>query len=221
MRVLIVEDDPVLADGLQVGLGLHGFEADAVGTLEDARAALRGGGFAAVVLDWMLPDGSGLEILPLIRRAAPAPAVILLTARDTIRDRIEGLDAGADDYLGKPFDLDELAARVRAVIRRAAGRAAPRMEWRGLVLDPAHRTVSRDGADVPVSRREFAVLHALMERPGAVLSRAQIEDRLYGWDAEVESNAVEVHIHNLRAKLGKDVVETLRGVGYRIGGGGA
>nr|WP_295106035.1 response regulator transcription factor [uncultured Caulobacter sp.] len=217
MRILVVEDDPVLMNGLQVGLGLHGFMADAAATLEEARAALRTGVFSAVVLDWMLPDGSGLDLLPDIRACEPAPSVILLTARDTVSDRIEGLDAGADDYLGKPFDLDELAARVRAIARRSTGRSSPHLTWNDLVLDPAQRCVSKDGVDVPVSRREFAVLHALMERPGAVLSRVQIEDRLYGWDTEVESNAVEVHIHRLRAKLGRSVVETLRGVGYRLG----
>lgn len=217
MRILIVEDDPVLRNGLQVGLGLHGLVAEAAESMEEARAALTAATFSVVVLDWMLPDGSGLDLLPQIRACDPAPPVIMLTARDTVGDRIEGLDAGADDYLGKPFDLDELAARIRAVVRRAAGRPNPQLEWCGLVLDPAHRSVSLDGMDVPVSRREFALLHALMERPGTVLSRAQLEDRLYGWDVEVESNAVEVHIHKLRAKLGRSIVETLRGVGYRLG----
>lgn len=217
MRILIVEDDPVLRNGLQVGLGLHGFVAEAVESLDEARAALAAAAFSVVVLDWMLPDGSGLDLLPQVRACDPSPPVILLTARDTVLDRIEGLDAGADDYLGKPFDLDELAARIRAVARRPAGRATPRLGLQGLVLDPAQRSVSLDGANVPISRREFALLHALMERPGTVLSRAQLEDRLYGWDFEVESNAVEVHIHNLRAKLGRSIIETLRGVGYRLG----
>jgi len=217
MRILIVEDDPVLRNGLQVGLGLHGFVAESAADLDEARAALAAASFSVVVLDWMLPDGSGLDLLPQIRACTPSPPVILLTARDTVADRIEGLDAGADDYLGKPFDLDELAARIRAVSRRAAGRTSPLLEWDGLVLDPAQRSVSLQGVDVPVSRREFAILHALMERPGTVLSRVQLEDRLYGWDMEVESNAVEVHIHKLRAKLGRTIIETLRGVGYRLG----
>lgn len=217
MRILIVEDDPVLRNGLQVGLGLHGFVAESAADLDEARAALAAAAFSVVVLDWMLPDGSGLDLLPQIRACAPSPPVILLTARDTVADRIEGLDAGADDYLGKPFDLDELAARIRAVSRRAAGRTTPLLESDGLVLDPAQRSVSLQGVDVPVSRREFAILHALMERPGTVLSRVQLEDRLYGWDMEVESNAVEVHIHKLRAKLGRTIIETLRGVGYRLG----
>jgi two-component system response regulator QseB len=217
MRILVVEDDSVLMNALQVGLQMHGFVADAVADLESARAAIDTTEFSVIVLDWMLPDGDGLELLPRVRACEPSPPVILLTARDTVADRIQGLDAGADDYLGKPFDLDELAARLRAISRRAGGRAEPQLRWGELVLDPARRSLSRQGADVPLSRREFAVLHALMERPGAVLSRAQIEDRLYGWNAEVESNAVEVYIHKLRAKLGKGVVETLRGVGYRLG----
>lgn len=217
MRILIVEDDPVLRNGLQVGLGLHGFVAESAADLDEARAALAAAAFSVVVLDWMLPDGSGLDLLPQIRACDPPPPVILLTARDAVADRIEGLDAGADDYLGKPFDLDELAARIRAVSRRAAGRTTPLLESDGLVLDPAQRSVSLQGVEVPVSRREFAILHALMERPGTVLSRVQLEDRLYGWDVEVESNAVEVHIHKLRAKLGRTIIETLRGVGYRLG----
>lgn len=217
MRILVVEDDPVLMNALQVGLSLHGFVTEVAEDLESARAALSAGDFSVVLLDWMLPDGTGLDLLPQVRACESATPVILLTARDTVADRVTGLDAGADDYVGKPFDLDELAARVRAVARRASGRGEPLLRSGGLVLDPARRTVSVDEIDVPLSRREFAVLHALMERPGAVLSRSQLEERLYGWDGDVESNAVEVHIHNLRAKLGKGVVETLRGVGYRIG----
>jgi len=216
MRVLVVEDDEVLMDGLQVGLGLAGFTVETVATCADASAALRAAAFDAVVLDLMLPDGSGLDVLAEARaRQLPTP-VLLLTARDSVPDRIAGLDAGADDYLGKPFDLDEVAARLRALIRRAAGRATASVQWRDVMLDPAAMTVSRAGDAVRLSRREFAILHALIDRPGQVLSKSQLEERLYGWQEEIGSNAIEVHIHNLRAKLGAGVIETVRGVGYRL-----
>lgn len=216
MRLLIVEDDPVLSDGLRVGLGLSGFTADTVGTLADARAALRDSDFAGVVLDVMLPDGTGTTLLAEMRAAGETLPVLLLTARDQVRDRIEGLDAGADDYLGKPFDLDELAARLRAMLRRHQGRASALLRWNGIDLDPAALTATRDGVALRLSRREFAVLHALVEHPGRILSRAQLEERLYGWQEDVESNTVEVHVHNLRAKLGRAVIQTVRGVGYRV-----
>lgn len=218
MRLLIVGDDPVLSDGLRVGLGLSGFTADAVGTLADARAALRDSDFAGVVLDVMLPDGLGTDLLAQMRAAGQTLPVLLLTARDRVRDRVEGLDAGADDHLGKPFDLDELAARLRAMLRRHQGRARPLLHWNGVDLDPAALTATRDGAALRLSRREFAILHALVEHPGRILSRAQLEERLYGWQEDVESNAVEVHVHHLRAKLGREVIQTVRGVGYRAAG---
>ena len=218
MRLLIVEDDPVLADGLRVGLGLSGFTVDAVGTLADARAALRDSDFAGVVLDVMLPDGLGTGLLADLRAAGETLPVLLLTARDRVRDRIDGLDAGADDYLGKPFDLDELAARLRAMLRRDQGRASAVLHWNGIDLDPAALTATRDGITLQLSRREFAILNALAEYPGRILSRAQLEDRLYGWQEDVESNTVEVHVHNLRAKLGRAVIQTVRGVGYRVAG---
>lgn len=216
MRLLIVEDDPILSDGLSVGLGLSGFTCDAVGTLADARAALKDHEFSAVVLDIMLPDGAGTDLLAQLRAAGNRLPVLLLTARDRVRDRVEGLDAGADDYLGKPCDLDELAARLRAMMRRGQGRATATIGWRDLVLDPAAMTVTRGPDVLRLSRREFAILHALVDRPGRILSRAQLEERLYGWQEDVESNAVEVHIHHLRAKLGRDAIQTVRGVGYRV-----
>lgn len=216
MRVLIVEDDPILADGLAVGLELAGSTVDAVGTCADARAALEVAEFDAVVLDVMLPDGSGLDLLKKLRAAGNRTPILLLTALDDVKNRIDGLDTGADDYLGKPFDLDELAARVRAVARRAEGRAAPCMNSGGIVLDPARLAVLVDGEPVNLSRREFAVLSTLMEGPGAIRSKTEIEDRLYGWQEEVESNAIEVHIHNLRAKIGREAIETVRGLGYRM-----
>ncbi len=216
MRVLVVEDDAVLLNGLQVGLGLAGFTVEAVSTCADASVALETSEFDAIVLDLMLPDGSGLDILGALRRRQSRIPVLLLTARDSVPDRIAGLDAGADDYLGKPFDLDEVAARLRALSRRAGGHAAATLHWRDVVLDPASMSVSRGGEPIRLSRREFSILRALIDRPGQILSRSQLEERLYGWQEEIESNAVEVHIHNLRAKLGPGIVETVRGVGYRL-----
>jgi DNA-binding response OmpR family regulator len=216
MRILVVEDDSILADGLRVGLGMAGFTADVVGCLEDARAALAGNDYTALVLDLMLPDGSGLELLRELRSRRAGLPVLLLTARDQVQDRVAGLDAGADDYLGKPFDFDELAARLRALARRAEGRASGHITHDGLELDPGAHTAAINGRPLKLSRREFSVLQALAERPGRVLAKSDLEDRLYGWDEEVESNAVEVHIHHLRAKLGRDFIETLRGIGYRL-----
>ncbi|RJG51994.1 response regulator [Sphingobium terrigena] len=214
MRILLVEDDDILRDGIVVGLGLEGFEVDAVACLADARAAI--GDHAGVVLDIGLPDGSGLDLLAEWRRAGVEIPVLLLTARDMVADRVEGLDRGADDYLGKPFDLTELSARLRAIMRRASGRASGDLELGALIISEARRSVALDGEEIAVSRREFAILHALAERPGHVLSRSQLEDRIYGWQEEIESNAVEVHIHKLRAKLGRSRIETVRGEGYRI-----
>jgi two-component system response regulator QseB len=217
MRVLIVEDDAVLQDGLRVGLAIGGFNADAVESCEEADAVLQNHEFDALVLDLMLPDGSGIDVLKALRARRDMTPVLLLTARDQVADRISGLDAGADDYLGKPFDLDEVAARLRALIRRAAGRPGSLLEWRGLILDPATQKVTRDGTLVRLSRREYAILQTFMAHPGQILSRSQIEDRLYGWQEEVESNAVEVHIHHLRNKLGPGLIQTVRGIGYRLG----
>lgn len=216
MRILVLEDDPVLADGLRVGLRLAGWTVDAVATCADAHAALAAARFDAIVLDLMLPDGSGLDVLAEMRGAGDTTPVVLLTALDEISDRIKGLDAGADDYLGKPFDLDELAARIRAVARRKDGRAAPTLDVAGIMLDPAGLRAMVDDKEIPLSRREFAVLSALMERPGIIRSRSELEDRLYGWQDEIESNAVEVHIHNLRTKVGRSRIETVRGLGYRL-----
>lgn len=216
MRVLVVEDDPILRDGIKVGLGLLGATVDEVETCADSRAAMAATRFDAVVLDLMLPDGSGLDVLREMRAAGDRTPVLLLTALDEVGDRIRGLDSGADDYLGKPFDLGELAARVRAIARRGAGRAAPLLRAGEITLDPAGLSVMAGGRAVELSRREFAVLSALMERPGMVKSRGEIEDRLYGWQEEIESNAVEVYVHNLRAKLGREAIETVRGLGYRM-----
>jgi len=216
MRILLVEDDPVLADGVRAGLILAGLTVDSVATCADAHAALSACQFDAVVLDLMLPDGSGLGVLAALRARQDITPVLLLTALDETLDRIRGLDAGADDYLGKPFDLDELAARLRALARRGGGRASSLMRHGAVEIDPATLAVSLDGAPVPVSRREFTVLSLLMERPGVIRSKNELEERLYGWQEEVESNTVEVYVHNLRAKLGRNLIETVRGVGYRM-----
>jgi len=217
MRILVVEDDEMLVDGLRTGLGLAGLTVDAVSTCADAEDALKSNAFDAVVLDRMLPDGSGLDVLARARRAGDRTPVILLTALNDSADRVNGLDAGGDDYLGKPFDLDELAARIRSVARRAAGRAAATLSWGDLTLRPAENSAFQGGLRVNLSRREFAVLSGLMERPETIKSRAELEERLYGWNEEVESNAVEVHIHHLRAKLGRETIATVRGLGYRMG----
>ncbi|MGD0635312.1 MAG: response regulator [Beijerinckiaceae bacterium] len=216
MRILVVEDDPILLDGLTTGLTLHGMAADGVDTCEDAYAALATTTFSAIVLDLMLPDGSGIDVLRHLRLRNDATPVLLLTARDAVEDRVKGLDEGADDYLGKPFDLEEVAARLRALDRRAQGRASPKLVFQSLVLDPGSLEVTLNDKPVHLSRREFGVLRALMLRPGIVCSRSQLEDQLYGWQEEVGSNAVEVHIHNLRAKIGRRYIQTLRGLGYRI-----
>jgi DNA-binding response OmpR family regulator len=216
MRILVVEDDPVLSDGLRAGLGMFGATLDVVETCADGRAALASSEFDALVLDLMLPDGSGLDLLTHIRERGDRTPVLLLTALDEIADRIKGLDAGADDYLGKPFDLDELRARLRAISRRQNGRASPLLSCNGIVVDPASMSAVAHGQKVSLSRREFAVLQALMERPGVLRSKDALEARLYGWQEEVESNTVEVHIHKLRAKLGRQNIETVRGLGYRM-----
>ncbi|WPE23104.1 response regulator transcription factor [Shinella zoogloeoides] len=217
MRILVVEDDAVLLDGLKVGLGLSGFTVDTVATLADATEALAADRFDAVVLDRMLPDGSGLEVLACLRERGDRTPVLLLTAKDETADRIDGLDAGADDYLGKPFDLDEVAARLRAITRRSEGRARPELRCGTIVLDPAGMAARKAGEPVPLSRREFSILRALMESPGMIHSKQALEQRLYGWQEDVESNTVEVHVHKLRAKLGAASIETIRGVGYRMG----
>ncbi|MCS0505195.1 response regulator [Ancylobacter mangrovi] len=216
MRILVVEDDPVLMNGLKAGLRLSGATVDGVETCADAEAALRADRFDAVVLDVMLPDGSGFDVLGRLRGQGNVTPVLMLTALDEARDRVHGLDAGADDYLGKPFDLDELAARMRAIARRGRGRAQAVLRFGDMVLDPAALSATVEGTPVALSRREFAVLAVLMERPEVIRSKGEIEQQLYGWQEEVESNAVEVHIHNLRGKIGRDTIETVRGLGYRM-----
>ena len=216
MRVLLVEDDRMIAQGLQTALRQDGYTVEWMGDGRSAAAALHASRFDLVLLDLGLPERDGLEVLRELRRRGDATPVIILTARDDMEDRIQGLDAGADDYIVKPFDLDEVAARMRSVLRRAAGRGDPSIRHRGITLDPVSHAVERDGEAVALSAHEFSVLEALLQRPGSVLSRAQLEDRLYGWSAGIESNAIEVYVHGLRRKLGNDAIRTLRGVGYFV-----
>jgi DNA-binding response OmpR family regulator len=216
MRVLLVEDDAMIGEAVHAGLRREGLTVDWVRDGESAESALRSGSFDAVVLDLGLPRKSGLQVLKDLRGRKQALPVLILTARDTVTDKVQGLDAGADDYLVKPFDLAELSARLRALARRKAGRAEAVIEHAGVSLDTTTRRVMRAGRDIALSAREYALLQALMERPGAILSRVQLEERLYGWGEEIESNAVEVHIHGLRKKLGADFIRNVRGLGYRV-----
>ena len=217
MRILLVEDDLMIGDSLREGLRGEGFTVDWVQDGLSAERALETTDYALVLLDLGLPRKDGLTVLGGWRRRGLTMPVLILTARDAVRDRVKGLDSGADDYLVKPFDLTELLARMRALLRRQAGRARDLIEIGALRLDPAAHTLEYRGQPVALSAREFALLRALMEQPGVVLSREQLEDRLYGWGEEVESNAVEVHVHNLRRKLSPSVIRTVRGVGYRLG----
>ena len=216
MRILLAEDDTLLGDGLRAGLRLAGFQVDWVRDGLAAERELRAQAYAAAVLDLGLPGMDGMDVLASVRRAGVTLPVLVLTARDAVPDRIRGLDTGADDYVVKPVDLDELAARLRALVRRAAGQPQELLQAGGLQLDPAARTVQRDGEPVLLSTREFDLLQALMLNAGRVLSREQLEQHLYSWGREVESNAVEVHIHHLRKKLGADCIQTVRGVGYLL-----
>jgi two-component system OmpR family response regulator/two-component system response regulator QseB len=214
MRALLVEDDALLGDGLRAGLRQAGFEVDWVRDGADAAHAAETEPFAVIVLDLGLPNMDGLAVLRRLRARGTKTPILILTARDAVHDRVTGLDAGADDYVVKPVDLAELAARLRALVRRARGEAAPALRRGDLELDPAaHRVVFR-GRTAELSAREFALLHELMLNAGRVLSREQLEERLYPWGREVESNAVEVHVHHLRRKLSPRLIRTIRGVGY-------
>jgi len=227
MRLLLVEDDRLIGDALRSALRLEGHAVDWVRDAASARSALASERFDFVLLDLGLPAGGkpgspaegdgGLGVLSWLRGRRDTTPVIVLTARDGPGDRVAGLDSGADDYLVKPFDLDELSARMRAVQRRHSGRAQTALQHGHVRLDPTTRQVTLNGAPLLLSAREFAVLQALMERPGAMLSRAQIEDRLYGWGDAVESNAVPVYIHQLRRKLGSGFIRNVRGLGYCVG----
>ncbi len=214
MRILLVEDDMLLGDAVQAGLKQAGFSVDWVQDGAAAELALKTGTYAGIVLDLGLPRLQGLEVLKRLRAAGGKQPVLIATARDAIEDRIRGLDAGADDYVIKPFDLNELAARMRALMRRAGGEAAPILRVGELALDPGARVVNYRGTSVELAQREFALLHELMINAGRVLTREQLQDRLYAWGEEIESNAIEVHVHHLRRKLAVGVIRTVRGVGY-------
>jgi two-component system response regulator QseB len=216
MRILLVEDDQMIAEGVRKALRGEGFAVDWVKDGEAALTAATGEAYDLILLDLGLPKRDGLDVLRTLRARGHACPVLIVTARDAIADRVKGLDAGADDYLVKPFDLDELGARMRALIRRQSGRSESLMRHGALTLDPASHQVTLDGAPIALSAREFALLEALLARPGAVLSKSQLEDKMYGWGEEIGSNTVEVYIHALRKKLGADLIRNVRGLGYMI-----
>ena len=216
MRILLAEDDTLLGDGLRAGLRQAGFLVDWVRDGQAAERELRAQPYAAAVLDLGLPLKDGMDVLSSVRRAGVTLPILVLTARDGVPDRVRGLDSGADDYVVKPVDLHELAARLRALVRRAHGQPQETLQVQDLVLDPAARSVLRAGQPVLLSTREFDLLQALVLNAGRVLSREQLEQHLYSWGQEVESNTVEVHVHHLRRKLGDGLIRTLRGVGYCI-----
>ncbi|GAB4559245.1 MAG: response regulator transcription factor [Rhizobacter sp.] len=217
MQLLLVEDDTMLAQALATGLTRAGYRVDHAGDAPAARLALTDHAYAAVLLDLGLPGGSGLSVLKGVRDRYDTTPVIILTARDQLSDRIAGLDAGADDYLVKPFQPDELAARLRALLRRAQGRVSPVLVARSIRLDPATRRVTRDDVPVSLSLHEYRTLLALMERNGRVVTRAQLEEAVYGGESAIESNTVAVYVHQLRRKLGDDLITTVHGHGYKLG----
>lgn len=215
MRVLLIEDDPLLGDGVKVALERQGYAVDWFYLGREGLAALENEAFSALILDLGLPDIDGLEVLAKVRRQGQLP-VLILTARDAVEERIRGLDAGADDYVLKPFDLEELLARLRVIIRRATGHTSNELRLGNLRIDDASRRVCWCGHEIKLGRREYALLLELARHPDKVLSRTRLESLLYGWGEEVESNALEVHVHHLRKKLDKRLIATVRGIGYRL-----
>ena len=216
MRLLLVEDDRMIGRALKQGLSDAGMVVDWVTDVSAAELALLHDVYALVLLDLGLPGPDGMTLLKQLRARQHPISVLIITARDSLNDRLAGLNAGADDYLPKPFDLDELIARIRAVVRRSHHTGTPWLECGALRLDPEQKTVTLHGEPVALSAREFAVLETLMQRPGTVISRAQLEDSLYGWEHEIGSNAIEVHLHHLRRKLGAHVIGNVRGLGYKV-----
>lgn len=219
--LLLVEDDTMLALAMRTGLAQQGFAVDWVGDAAQAKTALVDHDYIAVLLDLGLPGRSGLSVLQAVRARYDTTPVLIVTARDQLSERIAGLDAGADDYVLKPFQLDELYARLRAVIRRSQGRVSPVLSWQGVVLDPSRREVTRDGVAVALSTHEFRTLMLLMERQGRVVTREQLEEAVYGSSGTIESNTIAVYVHQLRRKLGESLISTVHGQGYRINGGAA
>lgn len=215
MRVLLLEDDPLLGDGIKIALERQGYVVDWFCLGREGLAALANEAFSAMILDLGLPDIDGLEVLAKVRRQGRLP-VLILTARDAVEERIRGLDAGADDYVLKPFDLQELLARLRVIIRRATGHTSNELRLGNLRIDDAGHRVCWCGRDIKLGRREYALLLELARHPDKVLSRTRLESLLYGWGEEVESNALEVHVHHLRKKLDKRLIATVRGIGYRL-----
>jgi two-component system, OmpR family, response regulator QseB len=216
MKILLIEDDAMIGRAVHQGLVQAGFAVDWVTDGREAELSLAHDVYDLAILDLGLPKVDGMALLAMLRSQGNSMPVLIASARDTVRDRIAGLEAGADDYVLKPFDLDELVARVRALLRRHAGSGSPLLKVGTLVLDPVHKSVMQGATLIDLSAKEFAVLEALMQRPGAVLSRAKLEESVYGWHQEVGSNTIEVHLHNLRKKLGSDAIKNVRGVGYRV-----
>lgn len=216
VRILLVEDDSLIGEGLRSALQREDYLVDWVINGESALASIKATDYDALVLDIGLPGISGLEVLKKSRKQGYDFPVLILTAQDGVSDRVTGLDTGADDYLSKPFELDELCARLRALIRRSKGSPNQKIRYQDILLDPEAHTVTKYKQPVDLSRREFALLQELLLSSGRVLSRSQLEDRLYSWGDEVESNAIEVHVHHLRKRLGSDLIKTIRGVGYII-----
>ncbi|MCK1792242.1 response regulator [Pseudomonas violetae] len=217
MHVLVCEDDALIASGIVAGLTAQGLTVEHVATASSARAMLKVAEFDVMVLDLGLPDEDGLKLLQQLRHSGLEIPVLILTARDSVTDRVDGLQAGADDYLLKPFDLRELAARLHTLLRRVAGRSVNLIEHGALTYDPSSRETTLGGQPVDLSRREQSLLQALLHNRGRVLSTEQLKDSVYGFNDELESNALNVHIHHLRRKLGNGIVETVRGLGYRLG----
>ncbi|EGW23506.1 MULTISPECIES: response regulator [Methylobacter] len=216
MRLLLVEDDEILGEGLVEGLKMEGYAVDWLTNGKLADEALKINSYELIVLDLNLPDMEGLDILKALRTRKDETPVMVLTAKDTVPDRVLGLDSGADDFVIKPFELDEVCARLRALARRNEGRSVPNIEYKGIVLDPASHQVTWNDEKVDLSQKEFEILSFLMSNIGRVISRARLEESLYSWDSDVESNTVEVHIHHLRKKLDPSIIRTVRGVGYII-----
>ncbi|MBV2167692.1 MAG: response regulator transcription factor [Bdellovibrio sp.] len=217
MRILLIEDDHLVGDGIQLGLTKQGFTVDWVQDVESAQSALKTDQFDVIVLDIGLPRVSGLEFLKKLRAADNKIPVLLLTAKSSVEDRIQGLDSGADDYLPKPFALGEVAARLRALQRRSQGRAVATLKWRDLTVFPDSQKVMLKEAEIDVRGKELRLLLFLMEHPHNIYSREELESSLYGWNEGIESNSVEVHVHSLRKKLGKEIIKTVRGSGYQLG----